>query len=79
MNAASAAGLLVVTERLVGRERALEAARALTAFGHGFIGMERAGAFRLGGNPDQAFEFGLEALIRGLSPDPPIERGKLRD
>ena len=67
VNAASAAGLLAVTERLVGHERALDAARAFTAFAHGFVSMELSGAFRLGGNVDRAFEFGVDALIRGLA------------
>lgn len=65
-NAAAAAGLLALTERLVGRERALEAARLLTAFAHGFVGMELAGAFRLGGDVDEAYRFAIESIIEGL-------------
>jgi AcrR family transcriptional regulator len=66
-NAAAARGLLQLTERLVGRERSLEAARLLTAFAHGFVSMELAGAFRLGGDVDEAYRFGIDAIIEGLS------------
>jgi AcrR family transcriptional regulator len=65
-NAAAAAGLLVLTERLVGRAQALEAARLLTAFAHGFVSMELAGAFRLGGDVDEAFRFAIDSIIDGL-------------
>ena len=67
-NADAAAGLLQITRRLVGPERELEAARLLVSFAHGFVSMELAGAFRLGGDVDAAFEFAVEALIRGLRP-----------
>jgi AcrR family transcriptional regulator len=66
-NARASADLLVVAERLVGRERSLEAARLLTAFAHGFVSMELAGAFRLGGDVDAAFRFAVETLIEGLT------------
>ena len=65
-NAAGAAGLLLVTERLAGRERALETARLLTAFVHGFASMELAGAFRLGGDVGVAYRFGIAAIITGV-------------
>ena len=65
-NAAAAAGVLVLTERLVGRERALDAARLLTAFVHGFASLEIAGAFRLGGDVDEAYRYAVEALVAGL-------------
>ena len=67
-NAAAAAGILALSERLVGRERALEAARLLTAFAHGFVSMELAGAFRLGGDVDEAYRFGIDSIVTGLSP-----------
>ena len=65
-NAAAAAGLLLLTERVVGRERGLEAARLLAAFAHGFVSMELAGAFRLGGDVDRAYQFGIDAIVAGL-------------
>jgi AcrR family transcriptional regulator len=66
-NARASADLLILAERLVGREGSLEAARLLTAFAHGFVCMELAGAFRLGGDVDVAFRFAVETLIVGLT------------
>ena len=51
---------------LVGENDALAAARLLTAWATGFISMELAGAFRMGGDLDEAFEYGLERLRAGL-------------
>jgi hypothetical protein len=56
-----------VSRQLVGEEAALEAARLLTAWATGFIQMELAGAFRLGGDVDRAFEYGLVRLRRALT------------
>ena len=67
LNAAAAAPLIQLTERLVGPERALEAARLVTAFAHGFVSMEITGAFRLGGDVDQAFAYGVRVLVDGLT------------
>lgn len=44
----------------------LEVARLLVAFAHGFVSMELAGAFGLGGNVDAAFDCAVESIIRGL-------------
>lgn len=62
--ARAAAPLLRACRQLVGEEEALEAARLVTAWATGFIGMELAGAFRLGGEVDRAFEYGI-ARMRG--------------
>lgn len=64
--AAAAEPILATTQGLAGEEHALNAARLVTAWAMGFISMELAGAFRLGGNVEEAFEFGLERLSVAL-------------
>ena len=44
----------------------LRAARALTAFCHGFVSMDIAGAFRLGGDIDEAFQEGVDLFLAGM-------------
>ncbi len=68
--ARAAAPLVEVASRLVGPARALDAARLVTAFAHGFVSMELAGAFRLGGDVDEAYAYGVEMLIAALSVGP---------
>ncbi|AZN30754.1 TetR/AcrR family transcriptional regulator [Flaviflexus salsibiostraticola] len=70
----SAGPVLECTASLVGEEHALEAARLLTAWATGFVHMELAGAFRLGGEVDEAFEYGLQHLIAGLVQSDPGRR-----
>jgi AcrR family transcriptional regulator len=67
--AAASAPVLAAVERLVGRERALDAARLVTAFTHGFVSMELNGAFRLGGDVDEGFRYGMDRLIAALVAD----------
>lgn len=66
-NARAAAPLLEVTERLVGEDHGLEAARLVTAFAHGFVSMEITGAFRLGGDVDEAYRYGVGVLVDALA------------
>lgn len=65
--AAASRPVLEATTQLVGPERALDAARTVTAWAHGFVSMELAAAFRLGGDVDQAFLFGVEHLAGALA------------
>src|SRR3954468_23160534 len=64
--AASMAPALPAFVALVGEPAALAAARVLTPFLHGFVTMELAGAFRLGGGIDAAFEHGVATILEGL-------------
>lgn len=59
------APVLASTRQIAGAD-ALEAARLVTAWATGFIQMELAGAFRLGGDLERAFEYGLARLRVGL-------------
>ena len=59
--------LIELAGRLAGPAHALEAARLLTAFARGFVSMELAGAFRLGGDVDQAYRYGIDVLVDALA------------
>ena len=61
------APVLDVTRELAGEEHALDAARTVTAWANGFILMELAGAFQLGGDVDAAFEWGVERIADAVS------------
>ncbi|MGO9829305.1 MAG: TetR/AcrR family transcriptional regulator [Myxococcaceae bacterium] len=69
-NAAVVAPLLDRVQRLGEVTHALDGARLLTAFTHGFVSMELAGAFRLGGDTDRAFAFGLDRVLASLTNKP---------
>lgn len=60
--------LLRACARVFGEEDALNAARFAVSWVTGFVQMEFAGAFRLGGDVDVAFEYGLRRLGSGLHP-----------
>lgn len=51
---------------LVGEARALAAARTLTAYLHGFVSIETAALFRLGGDVDAAFDEGITLILDGI-------------
>jgi len=64
---ASLGGPLVdATRQIAGEPAALEAARTVVAWAHGFVTMELVGAFRLEGDLDTAFGFGIEAILDGI-------------
>lgn len=65
--ARTSAAIVRTAAALAGSDRSLEAARTVTAWAHGFISMELAGAFRLGGEVDEAFAFGIERLAVALA------------
>ncbi len=83
LGAAAVAPLLDACSRLVGPAHALDAARLLTAYVHGFTSMDLAGGFGLGGDIDAAFRWGVATLTRALGdgtpagPQPRAE-GRLR-
>lgn len=58
--------VLVIAQSLAGDKDTLAAARTITAWATGFISMELAGAFKLGGDVDQAFAYGIDRLTIAL-------------
>jgi AcrR family transcriptional regulator len=62
----SAATFLRVIAEVAGADAALPAARTMVAWANGFITMELAGAFRLGGDVEQAWDFGVDRLLAAV-------------
>ncbi|QEW02238.1 TetR/AcrR family transcriptional regulator [Microbacterium lushaniae] len=60
---------------VVGEQHALEAARLVTAWATGFLTMELSGAFRMGGDVDDAFAYGLDRILAGLEMRPGQAQG----
>ena len=50
-----------------GGDPPLEAARLFVAFAHGFVSMELAGAFRLGGDVDRAWRTGVATIVDAVA------------
>jgi AcrR family transcriptional regulator len=71
--ARSTEALFAITSELAGPDNALEAARTVTAWATGFIAMELAGSFRLGGDVERAFEFGILRIASALGRPPGAE------
>jgi AcrR family transcriptional regulator len=63
----SSVTLMRTVEQLAGPQRALPAARMLVAWANGFIMMELAGAFRLGGDLEEAWAFGQDHLLAAIA------------
>ena len=51
---------------IAGERDALPAARTVVAWAQGFVTMELVGAFQLGGDVDEAWEYGVSGLVRAL-------------
>jgi len=64
---AATQAILSAAGELAGEEHKLEAARLVVAWATGFISMELNGAFQLGGNVDDAWEFGVERIVAAIS------------
>jgi AcrR family transcriptional regulator len=62
----SSATLLRLVTDLAGAEHALPAARTIVAWANGFITMELAGAFRLGGDLEEAWDFGMDHVLAAV-------------
>ncbi len=58
--------LFRTTSALAGPTQTLEASRTVAAWAAGFVSMELAGAFRLGGDVDAAFAYGVERLAAAI-------------
>lgn len=67
----SSAPVVRAAAAVAGERHALEAARLFTAWATGFLQMELAGAFRLGGDVDHAFDYGLERIVAGIRAERP--------
>lgn len=67
LNARASEALLRTASQLAGPNHALDAARTVVAWAHGFVSMELAGAFRLGGDVDRAFSYGVDRLARSIA------------
>ncbi|HET8785116.1 MAG TPA: TetR-like C-terminal domain-containing protein [Candidatus Limnocylindrales bacterium] len=66
----ASAPVIDATQRLAGPDHALDAARTVVAWANGFIAMELAGAFRLGGDVDRAFDYGIEHIVAAIAARP---------
>ncbi|TXK18469.1 TetR/AcrR family transcriptional regulator [Homoserinibacter sp. GY 40078] len=66
--ARSVTPLLDAVRELTGDEHALDGARLVTAWANGFITMELAGSLRMGGDIDEAWNWGLTRIIATLEP-----------
>ena len=66
VNGRTGGAILHAVQPLVGDDDALDAARTLVAFVTGFVSLELAGGFRMGGDPSTAYRYGIDALTRAM-------------
>jgi AcrR family transcriptional regulator len=61
--------IVAAVARMIGDQGpgALEAGRTVAAWAHGFVSMELAGGFRLGGDLDAAYATGIDVILAGIS------------
>ncbi|MCU1407568.1 MAG: TetR family transcriptional regulator [Glaciihabitans sp.] len=64
---AVASGVIRVATELAGEEMALPAARTLTAWANGFISMELSRGFNLGGDVEEAWQFGATRIVEAIT------------
>jgi AcrR family transcriptional regulator len=69
LNVRMSAPIVNAARELAGPDAALDAARTFVAFAHGFVSLEGAGTFRLGGDPATAYRRGITALVRTMASD----------
>jgi hypothetical protein len=62
-----------------GPHHALEAARTVVAWATGFISMELADAFRMGGDVDRAYTIGMERLADAIAAPADVPDLRQRD
>ncbi len=74
LNARVSAPMIRAAAALAGDEDGLEAARTIVAWAHGFASMELADAFRLGGNVDVAFSYGVDRITAAIAMRPEVGR-----
>ena len=67
INNRTSAAILREVQALTGEAKALDAARTVVAFVTGFVSLELAGGFRMGGDPSTAYRYGINALVKALS------------
>lgn len=66
-SARSSVALLRTVAAVAGERDALPAARTLVPWIQGFVTMELAGAFRLGGDVEHAWRYGLDRILSAIS------------
>ncbi len=66
--------MLRTCEALVGPEQRLDASRTIVAFVNGYMSMELGRAFRMGGDPESAWEFGITRLVEAIANERRVRR-----